>query len=241
MFAGVPQGSVLGTLFFLIYINDLAESISSTTKLFADDTSLFSVVNNINQSADQMNMDLQKISFGAYQWKMFFNPNISKQFQEFLFWKKNVNVSHPLLFFNRTLVIRCSYQNHLGVSLDKKLSFYQHIKEIITKASKGISAIKKLNNALARKALLAIYKLFARSHLDYGDILCHQPYNESINSKLDIIQYNAALAITGTIKRTSRSILYKKLGLESLKSQRTLRRLCAFQKVVSTRLPNFST
>ena len=152
VFAGVPQGSVLGPLFFLIYINDLAEGISSTTKLFADDTSLFSVVNNIDESANQMNMDLEKISLWAYQWKMSFNPDISKQAQEVIFSKKNVIVSHPFLYFNRTPVMRCSYQKHLGVYLDKKLSFHQHIKEIITKASKGIGVIKKLNNVLPRKA-----------------------------------------------------------------------------------------
>ena len=77
VFAGVPQGSVVGSLFFLIYINDLAEDISLTTKLFADDTSLF--CNNINESADQMNMDLKKISLWAYQWEMSFNSDISKQ------------------------------------------------------------------------------------------------------------------------------------------------------------------
>ena len=54
--------------------------------------------------------------------------------------------------------------------------------------------------------------------MDYGDILYHQPYNESINSKLESIQCNAALAITGALKGTSRSKLYKELGLESLKS-----------------------
>ena len=158
-----------------------------TTKLFADDTSLFSVVNNINESANQMNMDLEKISLWAYQWKMSFNPDISKQAQEFIFSKKSVNATHPVLYFNRTPVICCSYQKHLGVYLDKKLSFHQCIKEIITKASKVTDVIKKLNNILPRKALLTIYKSFVRPHLDYGDILYHQPYNESIDSKLESI------------------------------------------------------
>ena len=98
VFAGIPQGPVLGPLFFLIYINDLAEDISSTTKLFADDTSLFYVVNNINESVNQINMDLEKISLWAYQWKMSFNPDISKQDQEVIFSKKSVNVSHPVLY-----------------------------------------------------------------------------------------------------------------------------------------------
>ena len=231
VFAGVPQGSVLGPLFFL--------NILSTTTFFADDTSLFPVVNNINESTHQMNMDLEKISLWAYQWKMYFNPDISKQTQEVIFSKKSLKASHPVLYFNRTPVIRCSHQKHLGVYLDKKLSFHQHIKEIITKASKGIDVIKKLNNILPRKVLLTIYKSFVRPHLDYGDILYHQPYNEIINSKLGSIQYNDTLAITGTIKGTSRSKLYKGLGRESLKSRRTLRHLCAFHKLVSNRLPTY--
>ena len=123
--------------------------------------------------------------------------------------------------------------------LHKKLSFHQNIKEIITKASKGVHIIKKLNNVLPRKALLTSYKSFVRPHLDYGDILYDQPLNESITSKLENIQYNATLAITGTIKRTSRSKLYKELGLQSLKLQRTLRRLFAFHKKVSTYLPTY--
>ena len=59
--AGVPQGSILGSLFFLIYINDLPENIESTVKLFVDDTSLFSVVHNSNTSAEILSRDLPKI------------------------------------------------------------------------------------------------------------------------------------------------------------------------------------
>ena len=189
---------------------------------FFDDTSLFSVVNNINEFANQMNMDLENISLWAYQWKMPFNTDISKQAQEVIFSKKNVNASHLILYFNRNLVIHSSYQKHVGVYLDKNLSFHQHIKEIITKASKGIGAIKKLSNVLPRKVLLTIYKSFVRLYLDHGDILHHQPLNESINSKLESIKYNATLAITGVMK-----------------SRRTLRRLCPFHKIVSAYLPTY--
>ena len=76
--AGVPQGSMLGPLLFLIYINDLSEDLSTTAKLFADDTSLFSTVQNVNTSASHLNNDLSKLSNWAFQWKMSFNPDPSK-------------------------------------------------------------------------------------------------------------------------------------------------------------------
>ena len=90
MLADVSQGSILGPSFLLIYINYLTKDISSSVKLFADDASIFSVDNDINVSADQMNKDLKKISMWDHQWKMSFNPDISKQIQEITFSKKKV-------------------------------------------------------------------------------------------------------------------------------------------------------
>ena len=96
-----------------------------------------------------------------------------------------------------------------------------------------------MNNVLPRNTLLTIYKSFLRPHLDYGDILYHQPNNESVNSELESVQYTAVLAITGTIKGTSRSRLYKELGLESLKTRSTFRHLCSFHKIISTGRPTY--
>ena len=70
-----------------------------------------------------------------------------------------------------------------------------------------------INNVLNLKVLLTIYKSYVRPNLYYGDILYHQSYNGSINSTLESVQYNATLAITGAIKGTSSSKLYKQLGL----------------------------
>ena len=87
--AGVPQGSVLGPLFFLIYINILPLGLTTNIKLFADDTSLFSVVNNASVSVSRLNNDLVKIRNWAFNWKMSFNPDSTKQAREIIFSKKN--------------------------------------------------------------------------------------------------------------------------------------------------------
>ena len=84
----------------LIYINDLPDGLTSIVKLFADDTSLFSVVHDINTTAKELNEDLNKINNCAFQWKMNFNPDPSKQAQKVLFSRKLQKVSHPKLFFN---------------------------------------------------------------------------------------------------------------------------------------------
>ena len=73
--AGVLQGSILGTLFFLIYINDLSDGLKSNVKLFVDDTSLFSVATNTEESASDLTNDFDTISQWAYNWKMSFNPD----------------------------------------------------------------------------------------------------------------------------------------------------------------------
>ena len=80
-----------------------------------------------------------------------------------------------------------------------------------------IGLLRKLQNILPSEPLLIIYKLLVRHYLDYGDVIYDQRYNNSFHQELESIQYNAALAITGAIRCSSREKLYQELGLESLK------------------------
>ena len=98
----------------------------------------------------------------------------------------------------------------------------------INKATKIIGTIRKLNSVLPRLSLLTIYKTFVRPQLDFGDVIYDQPNNKSFIDKIESVQYDAALAITGAIRGTSRIKLYKELGLESLKDRRWMHRLCFF-------------
>ena len=93
------QQVYLRALFFLIYINDLSKSLSSKTKLFADDTSVFSTVENVNVSKCQLNSDLEKNSHWDHQWKMSFNLVPKKQAEVVIFfWKKSLQVRSIQIF-----------------------------------------------------------------------------------------------------------------------------------------------
>ena len=146
--SGVPQGSVLGPLLFLIYINDLEKNIKSNIKFFADDTMLFSIVNDPAISANNLNHDLDIIQRWAYQWKMEFNPDPTKQANEVLFSCKKSSPNHPQLIFNGIVVSKVNDQKHLSLILDSRLSFEKHINGKIIKAKKIVGILKHLSKFL---------------------------------------------------------------------------------------------
>ena len=228
--AGVPQGSILGPL-FLIFINDLPEGLSTNAKLFADDASLFFVFHDSQTSANDLNKDLEIIHNWAFQWKMNFNPDPTKQAQEVIFIRKTKKLPHPSLVFSNAKVTQSIYQKHLGIIPDSKLTFENHLKMVTTKINKTTGLFRKLQNLLPRTALKTIYKAFVRPDLDYGDIRYDQAFYLSFHQKLESIQYRARLAVTGAIRSTSREKIYQELGLESLQSRRWYRKLAMFYKI----------
>ena len=102
-----------------------------------------------------------------------------------------------------------------------------------------VGLLRKLSNLLPRQALVIIYKAFVRPHLDYADVLYDQAFNNSFHAKMESIQYNACLAITGAIRGTSREKIYQELGLESLQLRRWYRKLCLFYKVFKNEHPKY--
>ena len=139
---------------------------------------------------------------------------------------------------------------HLGVILDRKLSFSAHINAAICKARRGIGLLKHLSRYLPRHTLNELYKLHVRPVLDYGDVIYHIPFKvcefsqntivPRLMEKLESVQYSAALAVTGTWRGTSRDKLYAELGWESLSFRRWTRRLTLFYKIINNFTPSYT-
>ena len=170
---------------------------------------------------------------------MSFNPDPSKQAQEVIFSRKTKKEYHLHLAFNNNNVSETNSQKHLGVVLDNGLSFEDHLKMILNKVNKTIGFLRKLQNILPRSTLLTIYKSFIRRHLDYGDIIYNQAYNASFRQKLELLLYNACLAITGAIRGIAREKLYEELGLEFLQLRRCFRKLSLFYKLFNSEHPHY--
>ena len=164
---------------------------------------------------------------------MSFNPDPLKQTQEVIFSRKITKTNHPTLIFNDYPVNQIALEKHLGMFLNCKLNFEEHLKTIVNTINKTIGLLRKFQNFLPGKSLLTIYKSFIRPHLDYGDIIYDQSYDTSFHQRLESPQYNAALAVTGAICDTSKEKLYNELGLESLQNRRCYRKLSFLYKVVA--------
>ena len=166
-----------------------------------------------------------------------FNPDLSKQAQEVIFSRKIKKLLHPTLLFTNIPLSNNLFLKHLGLRLDIKLNFSEHIKTITKQIGKTLGLLRKFQQILPRSTLLTIYKTFIRSLLNYADIIYDQAYNSAFHEKLESIQYNTCLTITGAIRGTSTEKIYQELGLESLKSRRWFIKLCRFYKMFNDKSP----
>ena len=170
---------------------------------------------------------------------MSFNPDSSKQAQEVIFSCKVKKPLHAPLNINITNVKETAFPKHLDLILDSQQSFEEHLKTIFKTVNKTIELTRNMINSLPRPSLMTLYKSFIRHHLDHGDIIYNQSFNNSFQNKVRSIQYNACLTITGAITGTSKERLHKELGLESLQHRPLYKELCHIYKIIVKKFPNY--
>ena len=141
-------------------------------------------------------------------------------------------MTQPTLVFNNNNLSQTFFQKHLGVILDFKLIFEDHINNVLAKVNKAVGLLHKLRNSLSRKTLIIIHIAFI---MDYGDVLYDQAFNNSFKGKLESTQYNPCLA---AIKYTSKEIS-QELGLESVRDRRWCRKLFLFYKFLENENPKY--
>lgn len=236
--AGVPQGSVLGPLLFLIYINDISDGISGETYLFADDSSIFHIVNNdIYGSVNKMNKDLCSVNDWAGQWLV--SINVPKTVSMF-FSTKRKHIKLPPIKLGGTTLLQVFSHKHLGLILAPNLSWNEHISSIIAKANKRLFFMKALKYKISRLALSICYTSFIRPIMEYGDVLFDSCTKELSNA-IEAVQLEAARTVSGAKKRSSHEALYMELGWLSLHERRQIHRLTKIYMIHNNLAPKYLT
>ena len=225
--AGVPQGSILGPLLFLIFINDIVSDINSNIRLFADDTTLYIIVENPQSAAIVLNADMQKIDSWVDMWLVKFNPSKS---ESFIVSRKLNKPYHPPIYMGNTQIAEVNTHKHLGIILSHDCSWHAHIEYIKEKAWQRINIMRRLKFIQDRKSLEIIYLSFIRPVLEYGDTIWEN-CTQYEKKELDKIQNEAARIVTGATVLVSLQSLYQEVGWESLQDMRLKHKLNLFFKM----------
>ena len=146
--AGVPQDSILVPLLFLIYINDIVLNVNSTVRVFADNTSLYLIVDNPADAARCLNSDLELMYQWAECWLV--KCNAKKSQKLFLYQGKQID---PKLLMNNEPIKEGSYHKHLGIFISSGGTRHEHINIITSKAWSRVNLMRKLKFILDRRSL----------------------------------------------------------------------------------------
>ena len=256
--SGVPQGTVLGPLLFLIYINYIESQITSSISLFADDSALYRPIYSESDSLS-LQEDIFKLQKWANTWQMAFNVNKCKllrityrkssviKYVYNMYQANALSDNSPLLallarkhlgftvsFTDFIHIEETQHESYLGVIIDNKLNFNQHIDDMSKKATNLLNLCRRNLHMCSKEVKNSAYNMIVRPHLEYAST-CWNPYTKRNIDKLEAVQrraarfvlnfydYHPTADLSGKIKKT--------LQWDSLQHRRAVADLCMFHKL----------
>ena len=233
--AGVPQGSVLGPLLFLIFIDDIKEGLESKISLFADDCLFYMVSNLHNTNKDVLDRDLVRIDTWSKQWLVTFS--IQKTCDMSLSLRPTAAVPMPLSASGANLE-SVSVHKHLGLTFSSDLKWNNHVDDINARADKRLCQLEALRFKLNRKTLEILYISYIQPIVEYSDV-AFDNISDGDNTLLERIQKRAGKTVFGAIKGTAYGTILSELGWESLQARRERRKLILFADIVHGNAPSY--
>ena len=237
--AGVPQGSILGPLLFLIFINDIVQVVENPLYLFADDASLIKIFSDINETITSINHDLEKLSQWAHMWRVTFNA-LKTVFMIISLRTRQHHVPPIPIVLNSIPLKQVQQERYLGIVLTSNMTWKEHINQTTAKASKKLGLLYNMKNKLSRQAKSRYYLSFIRPLLEYGNVIFDNCTAADSNS-LEQVQRRAALWCTGAFRRSPTSLLLSDLGWDSLANRRKNAKIILMYKILNRLTPNYLT
>ena len=191
--SGIPQGSVLGPLLFICYVNDMPDIVHSAIRMFADDTKIFGLVND-TEDRDKLQMDLERLQCWADKWQLRFNATKCKVMH---LGNSNMKYDYQMKENGNLVKLEASdCEKDLGVNVDKDLKFSKHAMIASNKANRIMGMIKRSFTRIDKEMFNCLFKSLVRPHLEYGNVVWSPWYQKDIQV-IENVQRRACKAVTG--------------------------------------------
>ena len=220
--SGVPQGSVLGPILFLLYINDLPDRIGCKVRLYANDVVLYTDVLGIEESNDVLQVSLNELSEWCHEWKMCINVDKSAVMRV----SRLKSIITPVYRLNDIKIKVVQDFKYLGVHISNQCSWQKHIQYVASKSSRMLRFIKRNFRDCPQAVKEVVYTSLVRPLLEYASCVW-DPCGEGMKRELEMVQRRAARFVLNDYDRTSSvSDMLLKIGWQSLDTRRKQARLC---------------
>ena len=236
---GVPQGTVLGPVLFLIYINDILKKIGPEVEcsLYADDLAIWTQSNKIEEAKTKLEEAVNEVRRWAEEWRM--GINFAKCEIGLFTTDPHQARMRPTIMTEEEEIPFNANPTFLGLKMDRTLSFGAHVKAMKAKMARRLNIMKALrgtNWGCRKKSMKTVYQTYIRPIAEYGMAAWAPPTSETTMQKIEVINNQAARIITGCGRSTPCELLLEEAGILPMKKRSEILAAIALEK--AHRLPD---